>query len=105
MEDVLHERNIGPAILGYLRGKWEGTRQVCNGAVWVSLSRRGINVEIELEKDSYQGIAFTGCGKTGFGSRKPMSGAKARPILKDLAARLKSCPSQNLFPDEFSSSL
>jgi hypothetical protein len=31
--------------------------------------------------------------------------AKARPILKGLAARLKSCPSQNLFEAEFFRSL
>ena len=43
------------------------------------------------------GHGFTGRGKTRFGSREPTSRAKARPILKDLAARLKSCPSQNLF--------
>src|ERR1700758_2514589 len=50
------------------------------------------------------GHGFTGRGKTRFGSREPTSRAKARPILKDLAARLKSCPSQNLFEAEFFSS-
>jgi hypothetical protein len=33
------------------------------------------------------------------------SGAKARPISEDLAARLKSCPSQNLSGQMFFSSL
>ena len=48
---------------------------------------------------------LAGCWKTRFGSRKPTSGAKARPTLEGLAARLKSCPSQNLFEAEFFSSL
>jgi hypothetical protein len=43
--------------------------------------------------------------KTRFRSRKPTSGAKARPILEDLVARLKSCPSQNLCEAEFFSGL
>ncbi len=51
------------------------------------------------------GHGFTGRGKTRFGSRRPTSGAKARPILKDLATRLKSCPFQNLLEAEFFSSL
>src|ERR1700739_1631247 len=61
---------------------------------------------VRIKKQRFvSGHGFTGCGKTRFGSRKPISGAKARPILKDLAARLKSFPSQNLFEAKFFSSL
>ena len=54
---------------------------------------------------SQLGKSLAGCGKTRFASRKLTLGAKARPILEGLAARLKSCPSQNLFETEFFSSL
>ena len=43
--------------------------------------------------------------KNPFWQEKATSGAKAPPILEDLAARLKSCPSQNLFVAEFFRSL
>src|SRR5579862_5926385 len=47
------------------------------------------------------GHGFTGCGETRLGSR----GAKARPILAVLLARLKSCPSRKLLETEFFCSL
>jgi hypothetical protein len=43
--------------------------------------------------------------KNSFSQQKTTLGAKARPSLVDLAARLKSCPSQNLFEAEFFRSL
>src|SRR5579863_3221746 len=39
--------------------------------------------------------------KLALAAESQLPGAKARPSLRDLTARLKSCPSQNLFEAEF----
>jgi hypothetical protein len=46
-----------------------------------------------------------GCGKTRRAREKLSSGAEARHIFEDLAARVNSCPSQNLLELEFFRSL
>jgi len=58
-----------------------------------------------LKKGSYQGITSQAAEKLVFAAESQPQALKRGRILEDLAARLKSCPSQNLFEAEFFRSL
>jgi hypothetical protein len=90
--------NVSLTVLNFILLAVKCPRLLCQSRCGVILSAAAFQAERRI---SHPHTSVYGS----FGSRKPTSGAKARPILEDLTARLKSCPSPNLFEAEFSRSL
>jgi hypothetical protein len=85
-------------VRGYFRSAFQGLGCVRSDATTAAAKKR-------REWLALGGTAKQAAEKLVVAAESQPHGAKARPILKDFAARLKSCPTQNLFEAEFFRSL